>query len=415
MPKVKLIKIFAVLIIIPYLITLISFQYYQAYEMGIPTGWDFIQHYSASMLAMQGQPSSAYNFTKLSLVESSIAGFNITLSPNYLLWNYPPSFLLLLMPLSLLPYKVALILWLLVFFIAYIVVLYRIAPNSLTLWLAILFPANLWNLCHGQNGFFFGTLLGAGLFLLHRNPLLSGILLGLVTCKPHLAFIIPLALIAGRQWKALASMAITVLSMFLISAMLFGLETWKAFFDNAQFVKLILESTAIPGYKGQSIFATARLLSASVNTAYLLQIASAIIVIGVVCYVWSRIRKPEISNPLLVLGILLSTPYLLIHDLALLAIPMAYFVWQNYDKNLKFYEVIILVFVWSLPLYSSTVAFSTHVQIGPFILIAFMAIFLRRALTSNSDEDFALSSFHIHGPRSALNKIENYKIETIEP
>jgi hypothetical protein len=399
MPKVKLIKIFAVLIIIPYLISLISFQYDQAHKKEIPPGWDFIQHYSASMLAMQGQASFAYNFDKLSLVESSIAGFKVKLSPNYLLWNYPPSFLLLIMPLSLLPYKVALILWLCVFFIAYIVVLYRIAPNSLTLWLAILFPANLWNFLHCQNGFFFGTLLGAGLLLLYRKPLLSGILLGLVTCKPHLAFIIPLVLIAGRQWKALASMVIMVLLMFISSAMLFSLKAWEAFFDNAQFVRLILESRAVPGYKSQSIFATARMLSASVNTAYLVQMVSAIIVIGVVCYVWWRMRKPEISNPILVLGILLSTPYLMIHDLALLAIPLAYFVWQNRDKNLKLYELMILSLAWSLPLYSPTIAFLTQVQIGPFILIAFMAIILRRALNSRLDGDFALSSFHIHGPR----------------
>ncbi len=125
--------------------------------------------------------------------------------------------------------------------------------------------------------------------------------------------------------------------MFISSAMLFGLKTWKAFVDNAQFVRLILESGAAPGHKSPAIFGTARMLSASLNTAYLLQIVSAIIVIGVVCYVWWRIKKPEISNPILVLGILLSTPYLLVHDLALLAIPLAYFVWQNYDKNIKLY------------------------------------------------------------------------------
>lgn len=354
--------------------------------MGIPFGWDFIQHYSASVLAIQGQASSAYNFDKLSLVESSIAGFKVQLSPYYLLWNYPPSFLLVIMPLSLLPYKVALILWLLVLFSAYILVLYRIAPNPLTLWLAIAFPANFWNFLHCQNGFFFGTLLGAGLLLLYRKPLLSGILLGLVTCKPHLAFIIPLALIAGRQWKALASMVIMVLLMFISSVMLFGINTWKAFLDNAQFVRLILESGAAPGYKSPSIFATARMLSASVNTAYLLQAVSAIIAIGLVYYLWGRVRKPEISNPILILGILLSTPYLLIHDLTLLAIPLAYFVWQNYDKNLKLHEIIILFLAWCLPGLSPVIALLTHVQIGPFILIAFMAIILRRALNSRLDE-----------------------------
>jgi alpha-1,2-mannosyltransferase len=227
---------------------------------------------------------------------------------------------------------------------------------------------------------------------------LSGILLALVTCKPHLAWIIPLALLAGRQWKALSAMVITVVVMVVGSIILFGFETWKAFIDNAPIIRHILESGAARGYKSASVFAAARMLSASVNTAYLLQIISALIAIGVVCYVCWRWREPEISNSMLVLGILLSTPYLMVHDLALLAIPLAYFIWQNYDKNLKAYEMIILAFAWALPLYSPLLALLTHVQIGPFIFIAFMAIILHRSFNSRLNEDFALSSFDAHAP-----------------
>jgi hypothetical protein len=382
MHMIKLIKISAALIILILSINIFNFHYQHAHKAGIPPGWDFIQHYSASILARQGCAFSAYNFEDLSSVESTIAGFKVELSPYFLLWNYPPSFLLLILPLSLLPYKLALILWLFIFFLSYIIVLYRIAPSPLTLWLAIGFPANAWNFIHCQNGFFFGTMLGTGLLLLHRRPLVSGIMLGIVTCKPHLAFIIPLALAVGRQWKALAAMAIMVIVMFLSSFMLFGLKTWKAFVDNAPVVRHILESGAVPWYKSPSIFVTARMLSASINTAYLIQILFAITAIGVVCYVCWRVRDPEISNPILVLGILLSTPYLLIHDLSLLAIPMAYFIWQNYDKDLKLYEVIILILAWVLPMFSVTIAVLTHIQIGPFILIAFMVIILRRAFNS---------------------------------
>jgi hypothetical protein len=390
MQKVNIIKIFAGLMIIIYLVQLIIILCYIAPKKMVPSGWDFVQHYSASMLATQGQASSAYNFDKLSLVESSIAGFKVELHPYYLMWNYPPSFLLLIMPLSLLPYKVSLILWVFIFFIAYILVLYQIAPNPLTIWLAIAFPANFWNVLHCQNGFFFGCLLGAGLFLLYKKPPLSGILLGLFTCKPHLAFIIPLALIAGRQWKALSSMAIIVLLMFISSSMLFTFKVWDAFMSNAQFVRLIMENGSAPWHKNLSIFATTRLLSASIHTAYLLQIILAIIVIGVTCYVWWRCREPVILNSILVLGILLATPYLMVNDLTLLAIPLAYFIWQNYDKNIKLYELIVISLVWGLPLYSPS-ALLTHVQIAPFILITFMAIILFRALNFGMIEKFVRS------------------------
>lgn len=105
--------------------------------------------------------------------------------------------------------------------------------------------------------------------------------------------------------------------------------------DNAPVVRHILESGAAPLHKSPSMFSTARMLSAGVNTAYFFQILLAIIAIGVACYVFRCIKSPGISNSVLVLSILLSTPYLLVHDLSLLAIPLAYFVWQNYDKYLN--------------------------------------------------------------------------------
>jgi alpha-1,2-mannosyltransferase len=404
MPIVKLIKVSTALIIISSSVLIINFHYYQFHKTGVPRGWDFIQYYSASILSLQGQASSIYNFDKLSLVESSIAGFKVKLFPYFLLWNYPPSFILLIIPLSLLPYNVALILWLFVFFLTYIIVLYRIAPNPLTLWLAIAFPANFSNFLHCQNGFLFGTLLGAGLLLLNRRPLLAGILLGLVACKPHLAFIIPLALIAGRHWKALSAMVIMAIVMFVGSTMLFGLEIWKAFLDNAPFVRQILESGAAADYKSPSIFATARMLSASVKTAYFIQIAAAIVAIGVMCYIWWRDRGPEISNSVLVLSILISTPYLFMHDLTILAIPLAYFIWQNYDQKLKLYEMIILALAWGLPLYGPSIALLTHVQIAPLIYLAFMVIILQRLSNFGLNKNCPLSS----APTEHANNCEKY-------
>jgi alpha-1,2-mannosyltransferase len=402
MPLVKLIKFLLALIIIFFAVNLVTLHFYQVRKAGIPPGWDFIQHYSAAVLALKGQAAHAYNFPDLAAVESSIAGFKISLSPYFLLWNYPPSFLLLLLPLALLPYQAALMLWLGVFFLAFLAVLYRLAPHPLTWWFAVAFPANYWNFLHCQNGFFFGTMLGAGLLLLDRTPLLAGVFLGLVTCKPHLALIIPLALIAGRRWQALTAMAGTVLVLVLGSVLLFGVKTWQAFLANSSFVRRILESGAAPGHKSPSVFAAARMLAAGVNTAYVLQLLAAVFAIGVVCYVWRRRREPEIANPILVLGILLATPYLLVHDLTLLAIPLAYFTWQNYDKNLRMHEVIILILAWSLPQYSPSLALLTHLQVGPLIFLALMMLIWRRARHPGGDVSVALSSPNSHVAGSRL-------------
>ena len=58
---------------------------------------------------------------------------------------------------------------------------------------------------------------------------LAGLVIGLLTIKPQLGVLIPLALIAGRYWRAIAG---AVLSSALLAALayaLFGIETWRAF------------------------------------------------------------------------------------------------------------------------------------------------------------------------------------------
>jgi hypothetical protein len=87
---VKLIKVFAVLIVLFFII--ITFNYFQAHKAEFPPGWDFIQHYSAAVLAMQGRAADAYNFHQLFSVESAIAGFQIKLSPFFFAVELPADF-----------------------------------------------------------------------------------------------------------------------------------------------------------------------------------------------------------------------------------------------------------------------------------------------------------------------------------
>ena len=68
------------------------------------------------------------------------------------------------------------------------------------LFLALGFPAALWNITAGQNGFLTAALIGGTLGLLERRPALAGICLGLLTYKPQFGLLFPLVLIADRRW-----------------------------------------------------------------------------------------------------------------------------------------------------------------------------------------------------------------------
>jgi hypothetical protein len=164
-------------------------------------------------------------------------------------------------------------------------------------------------------------------------------------------------------------MITTVSAMIVISAVLFGWKTWNAFFENTPFVRKLLEAGIAPWFKMPTPFVSARMAGLNVNISYTLQLIIAVSMIIVVYYVWSQKKEADVSNSILALGILLATPYALVHDLTILAIPIAYLSWQGHTKGWLLSEKIILAAVWHMPLFSMLIALFTSLQIGPIILI----------------------------------------------
>jgi len=66
-------------------------------------------------------------------------------------------------------------------------------------------------------------------------PFRWGFVLGLLSYKPHLTTMIPLALIAGRYWRALFGFAIGGAVLILASIAVFGSSVWVAFIQNIPF------------------------------------------------------------------------------------------------------------------------------------------------------------------------------------
>jgi hypothetical protein len=159
---------------------------------GKPSGTDFLGFFTAASLAKAGHAAWAYNLHKMHALEKIIISPAVPL----IAWMYPPTFLLMVLPLAFLPYPLAIILWIVPTLVVYLWVVKKIVPHPLALWVILAFPGTFQNFIHFQNGFVTATLLGGGLLLMGRQPFLGGVLLGLLSFKPHLAFLIPVALIA---------------------------------------------------------------------------------------------------------------------------------------------------------------------------------------------------------------------------
>jgi hypothetical protein len=175
---------------------------------GKPLGYDFVSFWSASTLALEGEAEASYQPERI--LEAGRRA--IPDLETRFIWSYPPTFHLLVLPLALLPFIWSYLIWFLVWLVPFLLVIRRMAPAPETLMLALAFPGTLLNLAQGQNGLMVAALFGAAMLLLDPRPILAGILIGLLSCKPQFGLLIPIALIFGRHWTAFAAAAVTTLA-----------------------------------------------------------------------------------------------------------------------------------------------------------------------------------------------------------
>jgi len=262
----------------------------------------------------------------------------------------------------------------------YLAVLRRIAPIPVGLWLAITFPGVIINFTCGQNGFLTTALIGGGLLLLDRWPLLAGFLLGLMAYKPQFAILIPLALIVARRWRALIATAISAILFAAASLAVFGAPTWRAFVGSIAITqKIVLELGAINFSTLQSIFGAIRMWGGSVDVAYVFQAVVAIYAASAVVWVWQTSRPFALKAATLAVGSLMVSPYVLQYDLVLLALPIAWLAMEGFEKGFLPYEKAVLSVAWILPRVSLPVSQSAKIPIAPIVIIALMTAILRRA------------------------------------
>ncbi|MEW6659127.1 MAG: glycosyltransferase family 87 protein [Thermodesulfobacteriota bacterium] len=342
---------------------------------GNPIGGDYSLFWTAASLARQGDAAAVYDFHRLRAAELAVFGKEIAFP-----FPYPPTFLLLLLPLGMLPYLPSLALWLTVTGGGYLWLIRRIAPHPRIIWLALAFPGTFQNLGFGQNGWLSTLFLGGGLLLLDRSPLVAGALFGLLTYKPHLAALIPVALVAARRWRALLAMGLSTAAFILISVLVLGGEAWVSFLNNMQVALKDLERCNFALiHKMPSVFPAMILAGAGITTARVLQGAAMLVAAAAVAWIWRRGAAPPLRNAVLVLGILLFVPYGFIYDLALLALPLAWLGWEGYQRGWLPGEKTILLLGFFTPLVAPGVAQATHVQPAPLILGALLFLAWRRA------------------------------------
>lgn len=305
----------------------------------------------------------------------------------YTAFFYPPSFLALCWPLGWLGYFPALAAWLLAtgaLYVAAVRVWWRelpvLARLGMPLWLPHLaYPAMVIVVTHGQTSWLVAALLGTGLLLVRRQPVLAGLCLGLATVKPQFGVLVPLALIASREWKVVLVAAITALLLAGLSAWAFGPQLWLEWLAASARAEVAMADGAVGFGKMTSVFAALRLLGAASVAAYAVQaLVAAMAATLVVIHGWRRGWRPGLAA-LVLAGAPLATPFVLDYDMVLLAFPMLWLTGEGLRSGFLPYEKLVLLLAFVATAFARPLALNLSAPIMPLVLLAFFAIVWRRA------------------------------------
>ena len=282
-----------------------------------PLGIDFMPMWAAAREVFS-HPGRVYDFVGLTRFEHPLMEHFRGLRP----FVYPPSALLAFLPFSALPFDVANLLWTGLGLVAILWTMFaRLgAPRVLTLVGMALTPASVLVLVTGQVTFLVAALSVAGLYALKSRPALAGVLFGLAgALKPQALVLLPLALLATREWRALFAAAATVGLAGLVSALLFGIGAWLDWMAAVpRFQRMVMGAYALQ--RGMitptALGHTMQLDPGALDTWRL------VFGVGAAVMVWMVFRRsadPARRLAALLGGGLFVTPYAMHYDAALLA------------------------------------------------------------------------------------------------
>jgi hypothetical protein len=341
-----------------------------------PVAADFVCYWAAAGFAAAGHAASAYDPAAMAAAEHAA----LRLPPDgFFGFYYPPSFLLLLLPLALLPYVASVLAFLAAGFVPYVASLRVLLPQRWALLPILSFPGVVVTAGTGQNGFLSAACFGGYLVFLDTRPLLAGACIGLLSCKPHLAVCVPVALLAARRWRAVAGAALSASGLAALSLLVLGWPAWAGFLHSLPLAGEMLAHKLLDAAKLQSVFGAFRILGLPGAFGWAVQgavSAAALAALGVAAW-----RRPggHAEGAMLAAAAMVVSPYLVDYDLAILGIPLAWVLAQAVRTGFRPWEKMILLAGYMLPVVSHGLAESLRVPVAPFVLCAVYILVLRRA------------------------------------
>ncbi len=345
-------------------------------KFGSPNGvvmMDYLSFWLAGKQVFAGAPEVAYLPNEFAAVQKEFSGSDVQFG-----FFYPPTFQLMQSVFAVLPYRAAFAAFIAVTTGLLLLVCRMITGRWLLAACLVLIPACGNNAFHGQNAALTAALYGFFLLGIERRQLvLAGIAAGILTIKPQLGILIPVALLASLNWRTFLSASVTTLVYAGVSAAVMGVGVWVVFWQQAPVATAVLEMGGVEWGKMISVYGAARVIGLGHPAAMVLQGIAGLCALVCVWVAWRRSQEMSVRAPVLVGGALLVTPFALSYDLTLIVAPCAFLIRDGLKKGFPAYEKLALFLVIALSMSTSPFAIWLGLPIAPLLPALLVWIGLR--------------------------------------
>ncbi len=298
-------------------------------------------------------------------------------------WVYPPNYLLLLLPFGLMNFITSYTIFQIVTaggLVAAIVTGGGHDKHTAKIVAigALCCPAASVNVVDGQNAFLTAALLVAGIRLLESHQLLAGILLGIASIKPQFAFLVPVALVAARQWRAMLGAAASASALIIVSAAIFGVEYWSIWLHQAVMAITSPNPKWIEYARmwGNSVWTCSVLMGMTPVMASVAQMASSLFATVAVAIAFYRSMNCYTKMAVFLAATILAAPHWSPYDAILLVLAGLYLLAQREDSRSVMWPWLLVLALWFVPLVSPPVIVQAG-RVVPLIIAGFIFVALR--------------------------------------
>jgi Glycosyltransferase family 87 len=347
---------------------------------------DFISFWAAAKLALTGNFAGIYDIEQHRAVQIAVIDLDGKMP-----FPYPPPYILAVLPFGLLSYPMAHAAWVITTGSAYVAAARKLVPGAG--WLAVAFPPVIICGIIGQNSFLAAAIMMFALASVGPKPFKAGLIFGLLIFKPHLGLLIPIALIAGREWRIFAGATVSTVGLILGSVLLFGWASWVGFFALLPLYGSIAADGLVSWNKMASVYAALRLIGTPETLAWIMHAIIAATATAILWRTWSTTKDAVLRGITLVSATLLISPYIYVYDQMILFAAIALLWRRGIDQRWLFA-------IYGLSIFSLVGSFVPSMMITPAPLVAIIPLLLVTRLWAPIDA---------HRHQHALQTEQNYR------